>query len=137
MKREGELKAAFTEELKRQCPSFIVLRYMTAGGPDRSVIGVGRQTNWEMKHGTPDFVSHDNQALICTRLAVQAHCRYVLWQERKGAQRTLIVHPRVILERSGWNVEPEAFCVGFNIPWLVNYVRHIHEHHRQQYDLRA
>lgn len=126
-KREAELKSGLTKELTRQCPGFYILCYATAGAPDRTIIGAGRQTNWEMKHCTPDFVSHDNQALTCTRIAVSGvHCRYVLWQERNGVERTMVVHPRAILERAGWDVVPEAFCVGFDHRWLVGQIRKAH-----------
>jgi len=126
-KREGELKSALTKELARQCPNFYVLRYATAGAPDRSIVGAGRQTNWECKHATPDFDSPDNQALLCTRIAVNGgHCRYVLWQERKGLERTVIVHPRHILERTTWDVLPEAWCAGFDHRWLVEQIRKAH-----------
>ncbi len=126
-KRESELKSAFSKELAKQLPNFYVFHYATAGAPDRSIIGAGVQSNWEMKHGTPDFASPDNQALICTRMAVQGgHCRYVIWQEHKGLERTLIAHPRDVLERKGWGVHAEASCPGFDHKWLCAQIRKAH-----------
>lgn len=127
MKREGPLKSAALSELKLQLPQFVVLELATAGGPDRVIMGAGTTTSWEFKHATPDFESHDNQALLCTRMALQGHCRYVIWQERGAIKRTMIVHPRTVLERKNWNVEPEAFCIGFDHRWLVSEIRKAHK----------
>jgi hypothetical protein len=122
MKREGELKSAFGRELKRQAPGFITLQYATNGAPDRSIIGYGRQTNWEAKHGTPDFKSPGDQELKCCRLAVCGHCRYIIWTEHRGIERTLIVHPRKIMDRTSWDLDAESWCMGFDMKWLVEQV---------------
>lgn len=128
MKREGELKSAFGAELKRRLPAFLVLYYATNGAPDREIVGAGKTTRWEFKHGTPDFYSPGDQELMCQRLAVQSHCRYVIWQETaKGVgQRTMIVHPREVANRSGWLFVPEAYCIGFNHRWLVEQIKLAH-----------
>lgn len=127
MKREGELKSLFGKELKRQLPGFYMLQYSTNGAPDREIVGAGVSTRWEMKHATPDFLSPGDQELMCERLAFVAHCRYVVWWERGPIQKTMIVHPREVRQRVGWNLVPEAFCVGFNMRWLVDQVRKAHE----------
>jgi len=128
MKREGELKSAFGTELKR-LPGFYMFQIATAGWPDRGIVGAGRTTFWEFKHGTPDFDSPGNQELTCQRLALHGGwCRYVVWQENaKGVgQRTLIVHPREVAGRSNWNLQPESWCVGYDHRWLVNKIREAH-----------
>jgi hypothetical protein len=129
MKRESSLKSAFFKELRSQLPHFYVLQYATAAAPDRTIIGAGRQTNWEFKHGTPDFVSHGNQELLCCRLAVAGHCRYVVWQELANGtgQRTMIVHPRTVHERVSWRLDPEEWCVGYNHKWLVDRIKEAHK----------
>jgi hypothetical protein len=126
MKREGHLKSLFAAELKRQLPGFYMLQYSTNGAPDREIVGAGVTSRWEFKHGVPDFVSPGDQELMCERLAFVAHCRYIIWSEVRGIQRTLIVHPREVRQRVGWTLIPEAFCVGFNMKWLVNQVRLAH-----------
>jgi hypothetical protein len=126
VKREAELKSKLNQELKRQLPGFYVLAYATNGAPDRSIVGAGRQSNWEMKHGTPDFKSPADQELMCCRMAIAAHCRYVIWYERGSVQKTMIVHPKQILERISWDVIPESFCVGFDMRWLVKEIRKVH-----------
>lgn len=126
MKREAELKAKFTRELKRQLPTFLVLQYATNGAPDREIVGNGVTSRWESKHATPQFKSPGNQELLCMRLAAHGHCRYVVWWERDGAERTLIVHPLQIHERASWNLNEEASCDGFNMRWLVDQVRQVH-----------
>ena len=126
-KREAELKAAFGRELKRQLPAFIVLFYSTAGAPDRTILGNGRQTNWEFKHATPEYDSPGRQELICMRMATAGHCRYVIWWEAKGTRETLIVHPRVVATSESWHpVAADAWCQGFDMRWLVEQVRKAH-----------
>lgn len=127
-KREGELKSRFGAELLRQAPGFQILQYSTNGAPDREIIGCGISTRWEFKHGTPDFKSPGDQELVCCRIAAVAHCRYVIWQEnaRGEAQRTLIVHPRRVMDRVGWNLVPNSWCQGFDMKWLVRQVLEAH-----------
>jgi len=57
------------------------------------------------------------------RIAVQAHCRYVLWKEDRHGERTLIVHPRHVHEKTGVY---ELSCEGFDHIWLVNQVKRVH-----------
>ncbi len=126
-KREGELKSLFGRELKLRLPNFLILQYATNGAPDREIVGYGRTSRWEAKHGTPDFKSPGDQELMCCRLAVVAHCRYIIWQEHHGILRTIIAHPRAVMDRVGWNIVPETWCDGFNMKWLVEQVRREHE----------
>lgn len=127
-KREAELKSAFTREMTRQLPEFIMLFLATAGAPDRSITGMGRTTHFEFKHGTPGFVSPGNQELMCMRLAEHGFCRYVVWQEsHAGVQRTLIVHPRFVHDRT---LIAEESCQDFNHLFVVDYIRRVHEHRR-------
>src|SRR6266496_3357318 len=125
-KQEARLKSAFMKELRRQLPSFIVLQHVTPGAPDRAIVGNGKTSFWECKHGTPSFVSFGHQELFCMRLAQEAYCRYLVWQEdATGKKQTLIVLPRVIHERHGWMLQAETSCDGFNHVWAVNQVRRI------------
>lgn len=126
IKREGELKSKFSQELRRQLSGFYVLHYATNGAPDREIVGANVTTRWECKHATPDFVSHGDQELMCCRLATVAHCRYVIWYEKGEIQKTMIVHPKQVMNREGWDLIPEAFCVGFDMRWLVEQVRKAH-----------
>ena len=126
MKREAELKRAFTIEMTRQLPGFLILQYATAGAPDREIVGAGRSTRWEVKHGTPDFASPGDQELMCCRLAVADHCRYIIFQDIRGIQRTLIVRPRDVKERTSWLLDAESSCRGFDMRWLVQQVKAAH-----------
>ena len=121
-KREGELKSELFKLMNGIYPGFIVHQIATAGFPDRAVTGRGKTTFWEFKHGTPEFDSIGLQELSCTRLAFVSFCRYVIWQETATEQRTLIVHPRDVKERTSWKVVPESFCLGFDLKWLVNQI---------------
>ncbi len=126
MKHEAELKSLFAKELKRRLPGFYMLSYATNGAPDREIVGAGVTTRWEAKHATPDFDSPADQELMCCRLAHAAHCRYIIWQSRNNTERTLIVHPRKVMERTSWDVMPETWTIGFNMQWLVEQVRVAH-----------
>jgi hypothetical protein len=126
MKREGELKSLLAAELKR-LPRFYMLQYSTNGAPDREIVGAGITTRWEAKHATPDFLSPGDQELMCCRLAHAAHCRYIIWHEQRGIQKTLIVHPLKIMHRDGWNLEAEAWCIGFDMKWLVQQIKDAHQ----------
>lgn len=127
-KREAELKSLFRRALIKRLPTFQMLQYSTVGAPDRSILGYGVQTNWEAKHGTPDFESPGNQELVCMRLAAASHCRYIIWQESADGvgQRTMIVHPIKVKFRNGWTLEPETFCIGYDMKWLVEQVMKAH-----------
>lgn len=128
VKREAELKAAFGAELARMLPEFIVQYMASAGSPDRSISGAGLTTHWEMKHATPTFISPGLQELTCMRLAVVAHCRYVIWYENVNGdeQRTMIVHPREIHNRTSWYLHSEVSTPGFDHRWLVEQIRKAH-----------
>jgi hypothetical protein len=129
MKREAELKAKFRRKLHEVLPNFMLLEYTTAGAPDRSIVGGGRQTNWEFKHATPDFDSPGIQELECMRLSAAGHCRYVIWQEssKGGGRRTLIVRPFDIHTRTNCrSLLSEDWCVDFDMGWLVEQVRKAH-----------
>ena len=112
---------------ERQLPGFLMLAYATNGAPDREIVGSSVTTRWEMKHGTPDFLSPADQELMCCRLAHVAHCRYIIWTEHRGIQRTLIVHPLKVMHRTSWNLEAEVWCVGFDMRWLVQQIKDIHQ----------
>lgn len=129
MKREAELKGLFTARLKLELPNFVVLLQGTVGAPDRAIVGNGVTTFWEMKHATPDFDSPGIQELMCQRLEVRGHCRYVIWQETGNGyrQRTTVATPYAVANRNGWFVESEAWCLGYDMAWLVRQVRKAHK----------
>jgi hypothetical protein len=129
MKREAQLKSAFLKELTKQFPSYLILQYATLGAPDREIVGGGRSSRWEFKHGTPSIQSQGAQALACARLAAADHCRYVIWQETTTGigHRTLIVHPLRVLDGT---LTPEIWTTGYDHRWLVEQVRKYHEFRR-------
>lgn len=125
MKREAELKAELTREIRRSLPSFMIQLFATPGAPDRLIAGAGRMTTWEFKHGTPGFESPGIQELTCMRLAQSGHCRYVIWSENRHGtgQRTLIVHPNKVHDKS---LVHESACIGFDHRWLVDQIWKAH-----------
>ncbi len=126
-KREAELKSKLTKELKKQLPHYLILQYATAGAPDRSIVGDEVQTNWECKHSTPTFDCPGNQLLLCQRLELRGHCRYIIWwEDGKGDnQQTWIVRPRDV-GRQGIVHAIEQVTRGFDISWLVAQIRKAH-----------
>lgn len=129
MKREAELKSAFSQTLRRRLPTFYTLLLASAGAPDRAIIGAGKTSWLEFKHATPSFRSPGLQELTCMRLAIAGYCRYVIWYEtaKGNGQRTMIVHPKVVHERTSWQLTPEAWTMGFDHEWLVEQIRKVHE----------
>ena len=123
MKREGELKSLLNEQMKLLYPEFLTLFFSNAGAPDRGYVGGGITTYWEFKHATPDFESPGNQALFCSRLAVQSYCRYVIWSEWDEKKTTYIIHPRIILQhREHWREMIEFKFTGFDMERLAVYI---------------
>ena len=118
---EAELKSAAMQELRYRHPNFVIVEYATVGAPDREVVGRGISTRWEFKHGTPSFTSVGIQELMMLRLSAAGHARYVIWEERRGIKRTLIVHPKDI-----GGLKPEAWCAGFDHKWLVEQIGKAH-----------
>ena len=127
-KREAELKAAFSQELKARLPGFMLLFLASPGAPDRAVVGGGRTTYLEFKHGTPSFDSPGLQELTCMRLEAAGECRYVVWQESAAGigQRTLIVKPRAVHRRDGWLLDAEETFLGFDHHSVIQWLKERH-----------
>lgn len=124
--REARLKSALFKQLRTDAPSFLVLQLATAGAPDREVVGNKCTTYWECKHGTPRFVSHGNQQLICQRLDMQAFCRYVLWINIAGEPYTFIVKPSDIERFTPGSDAYEETFIGYNHKAVSNYILNVH-----------
>jgi hypothetical protein len=122
VKHESDGKAALMRELRVRLPGCVALRHedrFTSGIPDISVTLHGRTTWWEAKV-TP-VVSEGIQELTMLRLAAAGYARYVIWEERRGIKRTLIVHPKYLKD-----LTPESFCIGFDMRWLTKKIAEIH-----------
>jgi hypothetical protein len=125
MKREADYKAALMRELRARLTGFVCQRIedrFTSGWPDIEVIGKARTSYWEAKHADPSWTTHGIQELTMMRLAAASfHARYIIWEEKRGVKRTLIVHPKNL-----GDLQPESFCVGFNMTWLVEQIQQVH-----------
>jgi hypothetical protein len=122
MKHESDYKATLMRELRARLTGCVALRHedrFTSGIPDISVTLHGRTSWWEAKV-TP-VVSKSIQELTMLRLAAAGYARYVVWEDKCGIRRTLIVHPKHLSD-----LTPEAFCVGFDMKWLVEQIRVVH-----------
>ena len=135
-KREADLKARFTRELKVQRPTWLSLLQGTAGAADRALVGEGRTSWLEMKHATPDFRSPGLQELMCKRLEEQSRCWYIIWAENAagGEQRTLLVLPSKLLLvprrssglKSAYALSHFDSCAGYDMKWLVRRIIELH-----------
>jgi len=124
-KREAELKRAFTQELKQQLPSYLVLLQATAGAPDRLIVGDNCVSAWEFKHADPNFTTDGNQVLFCRRLARQIPCFYVVYYEGKLGKTTHIIHPEKI-EAWKFSDSCHTFIAGHDHKLLVRCIGSIH-----------
>jgi hypothetical protein len=126
MEDESKLKSKLMLRVKERLPGFVALRHedvRSSGHPDISMTGFARTSWWEAKHGTPDFESQGIQELTMRRLAAAGYARYIVWEERRGIRRTLIVHPKHI------GTDPliaEASCVGFDHDFVIDCIRKAH-----------
>lgn len=112
--------------LKLHAPTLVALRHediRTVGIPDMSITGFGRTCWWEFKAATPRVVSTGIQELTMLRLAAAGFARYIVWQEHRDGsnKRTLIVHPTNLKD-----LLPEAFCIGYDMRFLVDYILKVH-----------
>lgn len=124
-KDESDLKAKLVKAFRAELPNFICQRIedrITSGWPDIEIIGRARTSYIEVKHATPNFVTSGIQELTMLRLAnASFYARYVIFEERRGVRRTLIVHPKNLEP-----LQPEAFIIGFQFGWVVDKIREMH-----------
>lgn len=131
MMTEAKLKAKLMVAARRALTGWVCERheeYFRSGWPDISFSGLQRTSYLEAKLAAPRLRTDGIQELTCLRLAAASfHCRYLVWEERKGVRRTAIVHPGHIKDMT-----PEVEWPGFAIDEVVAYIRSIHEaaHHR-------
>lgn len=126
MRNESVLKLKLMEQIRKDLPGFVALRHedvRTSGIPDMSLTGFAKTTWWEFKHAVPTFDSTGIQELTMLRLAAAGYARYVIWEEQRGIKRTLIVHPRHVGTKP---LIHESACVGYDMQWLVAYMRKAH-----------
>ena len=125
MRNESALKSAFMKEIKASLPGFVALRHedvRTAGIPDLSLTGCGKTSWWEFKHSVNGFDSTGIQELTMLRLSAAGFARYVIFEDKRGIKRTLVLHPKHLSD-----LVAEAWCVGFDMRWLVEQVRKAHD----------
>jgi hypothetical protein len=122
---ESSLTTDLLKALRAALPNAVVLKHnerVLSGVPDFSVTLAGRTSWWEVKFG-PRIVSKGIQQLTCARLAVAGQCRYIWFQELRGHRQTLILHPKHLQNE---DLQPESWCLGFDMWWLVQKVREAH-----------
>ena len=126
-RQESPLKSKLMEHIKLHMKDFVAMRHediRTSGIPDLSLTGYGKTTWWEVKHGTPNFDSRGIQELTMLRLAGAGYARYLIYIEDADGnnKRTLIVHPKHI-----GDMEAEAWCIGHNHRWVIEFFRKVHK----------
>ena len=119
---ESKLTTALLRELRAALLGAVVLKHnerSLSGVPDFSVTWNGRTSWWEVKYGSR-IISKGIQELTALRLAAAGQCRYIWFQERRGIRLTLILHPKRL-------DVPESWCVGFDMKWLAEQIRKVHQ----------
>lgn len=121
---EASLTSGFLHEAREHLPGAVIFKHndrIMVGVPDLSITLNGITSWWEAKYADPKFKSTGVQELTMLRLAAAGVARYVIWEEKRGIKRTLIVHPRHFHD-----LTHETFCVGFDKKWLIEQVRQLH-----------
>ena len=124
---ESQITSRLLKQLRDDLTGAVVFKHndrITSGIPDFSVTCSNRTSWWECKLADPQFCGQGLQELMMLRLAAAGYARYVVWEQRRGLERTLIVHPKHI-----GDLMPEAWCVGFDHRWLVEQIRKAHSAH--------
>lgn len=94
-----------------------------AGYPDFTVTWKWITSWWEVKfYDDMAFKSPKVQEIQCQKLATQGVCNYIIFEQRRGVRRTLIVAPKEI-ER--WDQSAD-FAPGFNHAWVARYIALAH-----------
>jgi hypothetical protein len=79
---------------------------------------------WEFKFWDNEpFTSPEQQHLTCQRLALQAICYYVIFEEYKSDRNTYIVEPRHL---HAWKSTPKARFGGFDYTGVAQFMRRTH-----------
>jgi hypothetical protein len=123
---ETQFVSNAVRELRRQAPSFIVLKHadrFTHGVPDVSISGHRSTSWWEFKHADPDFKSPGVQELTMLRLAnATQRAWYVIYYEVN--RQVFIITPE---ELKKWPHSPYVRRIeGFNHRDVASNIINLH-----------
>lgn len=130
---ETYLQSKLMNACRVTMPHSVVLNHhgsrFTKDYPDMTVSWLDTTSWWELKlYDNEAFDTPEAQSIMCRKLAQQSICNYIIYEERKGVKRTLIVHPG---QMDAWSICTN-FAHGFSHVWVAAYIRKTHEHHRQE-----
>lgn len=130
-KIEGELKSKQSDAIRDIMPGFVLQLHQQIRGkgtPDMSLDGLARTSWWELKHGTPKFLSPGIQEVTCCRLAAASFCRYIIYFDNGHRKETQIVRPVDVRDRLDFNsIRVEYSWPGFDFGAVAYFMRQIHE----------
>jgi hypothetical protein len=121
---EAYLKGQLRDCFKKHLRGCIVLRHedhFTAGIPDASITWKKRTTWLEAKHARPTPKALGVQIDTCNQLSISGYCWFVVYQERRGERRTLMVEPQSFYDLD--SIPGECVTSGFNHYFVVDFIR--------------
>ena len=123
---ESDLVQALKKFVKGLLPFAIFIKLadrFNSGYPDVTVTWRGITSWWELKHYDNEaFKSPELQETRCKQLGEQGICHYVIYEERKGVRRTLIVAPK---DMDHWE-QTNNWAPGFDHTFVVKFIRQCH-----------
>ena len=130
--KEKDLKDGLVARIRGEMLWSVVIRHEdkgTAGIPDISVTATKRTTWIEVKHANPGLSGKGIQNILCCRLDDVGHCVYVVYEERRGIRRTLILNPHSLREGKIGELGPrERMITGFSHDFVVSYLKETHDY---------
>ena len=126
---ESELKDDLVRYLRYELKGAIIFRHedkYTAGIPDMSIT-YRCVTIWmEIKYANPTIHQRGLQTLTCVRLANQSLAWIVIYEEKGGAKKTIITHPRNVMQGTvAENTPDECMVPGFDHKLVAEFIRRI------------
>ena len=123
---EATLTSDLREVLLAGLPGSVFFKHhdgSTSGVPDFTLTW-RRITSWgEVKfYDDRDFDCPELQNITCRKLATAGLCYYLIYERRKGVDRTLIVAPK---DMERWR-EAKDVTMGFNHHWVMRRIAYLH-----------
>ena len=126
---EADLKGDLCVYLRTALPKSFVKRhedYCTSGIPDITVTWNGKTTWIEAKLANPDLKKKGIQTYSAMKLFEQGSCWFLIWEEKRGERRTLIVDPHDVHNKTIDQTPNERITEGFDHAFVEEFIRRIH-----------
>lgn len=124
IENETSLKGKLVIALKFDFPGAVVIRHedhFTGGIPDISMTWRGRTVWLEVKHLNPRMKTKGLQTDTAIRLSEEGYCWFIVYSEKNGIRKTLIVHPREFMRTV--DIVPIGITDGFDHHFTGRFLR--------------